>query len=733
MSPALFGAGAAAVSIPIIIHLLNKRRFRTVIWAAMDFLLAAQRRNARRLLLQRWLLLAVRCLALLILAAGMARLVVDSSALGGALSGQRAVVVVWDDSYSMGYATPGADGSGATAFDRSKRLIGEWLRGIKPSDEVMIVRGSRGGVKSGNKMTLDHAGLAAQVRDAQISDAGTDLAAAFDQAADALKEAESSTRARQVIVLTDFSRSSLEPSGGGEERLKAAAAGMMAHATGVRVIDVGDASQENMAVTGLESQRPLAVAGSSSDFRVTVVNATNGPKTDVPLTVSVDGVTAHTEKLGKIEAGASRTVLVELTIPTAGRHAVEARLPADQLPLDDVRRLMLNVRREIPVLLVDGSPGDGKLTQGSTTYLWAAYGLTVDGKVGSVFEPQRITELELPTTALNQYSEVVLSDTAVPSAGVLENLKKFVESGKLLMIFPGNRTNAALMNEAFGKAGLMPATLGQPVRFENTAEMAKGVAFAPEGFTHPVLAPFGEAYKSGADVGFLTVQTNEYFKLGVPTDGSAETVLRYANGNNGGRGDAAVVEKQLGKGRVVLFASSADTSWNTFGAKPSFVPFIHELTYYSLPRESENLTLRLGDRMNLSVETASAGAWRSPHGGTVSVTPELDQSGQMRLTSTPLTAAGIYTPGDGDQRPVVVVNPDAEEADIRHIGIAQMAGVLGMDVKNLTDRAAELEPQGEEKVVESGASLIGPSLIAAALGLFLVEAFLAMYFSSYGR
>ncbi len=734
LSPVLMGAGAAAVSIPIIIHLLNKRRFRTVIWAAMEFLLAAQRRNARRLKLQRWLLLAVRCLAIMILAAGMARLVVDSSVLGGALGGQRAVVVVWDDSYSMGYAKPGAaDAAGqqGSAFDRSKRLIGDWLAKIDPSDEVMLIRASRGAVAPANKLTLDHATLGAAVRAAQVSDAGTDLAAAFDQAADVLKSVENATRARQVIVLTDFSRSSLTGGAAAEERMKKAVSGMMAHATGVRVIDLGAADQTNVAVTSLQSQRPVVVAGAPSDFQVTVLNATDKSQIDLPLTLSLDGVAVHTEKLGKIEAAASRTVLLEATIPTAGRHLIEARLPADYLPVDDVRRLVINVRRELPVLLVDGSPGDGNLTQGSTTYLWAAYGLTIDGKTGSVFAPQRITELELPTTALNSYSEVVLSNTAVPSAPVLENLKKFVDSGKLLMMFPGSRTNAALMNESLGKAGLLPATLGQPVRLETSAEMAKGITFAPEGFTHPVLAPFGEAYKSGTDVGFLTVQTTEYFKLGVPTDGSVETILRYANGN--GPGDAAVVSKPVGKGRVVLFAGSADTSWNTFGAKPSFVPFIHELTYYSLPRDADRLTLPIGEKINLAAETAAPGTWTAPRNSTVTVTAELDSAGQMRLTSAPLTAAGVYVASGGDGRPVVAVNPDAEEADIRHVSPAQMSNVLGIDAGKMTNTETELDPKSSESVAESGASLLGPSLIGAALGMFLLEALLAMLFSSYAR
>ena len=100
----MFAAGAAATSIPIIIHLLNKRKFRIIIWAAMDFLLAAQRRNARRLRFHRWLLLAVRCLALLALALAVGQMVLDNTAIAGIFGGgRRVVVVILDDSYSMGY------------------------------------------------------------------------------------------------------------------------------------------------------------------------------------------------------------------------------------------------------------------------------------------------------------------------------------------------------------------------------------------------------------------------------------------------------------------------------------------------------------------------------------------------------------------------------------------------------------------------------------------------------
>src|SRR5579871_6124133 len=70
LATAAVAAGAAAV--PVVIHLLNRRRYRIVDWAAMRFLLAAQKQNLRRLRLEQWLLLAVRTLILLLLVAAMA-------------------------------------------------------------------------------------------------------------------------------------------------------------------------------------------------------------------------------------------------------------------------------------------------------------------------------------------------------------------------------------------------------------------------------------------------------------------------------------------------------------------------------------------------------------------------------------------------------------------------------------------------------------------------------------
>src|SRR5262245_41019124 len=101
-NPAILATGTLLVAAPIIIHLLNRRRFKVVDWAAMDFLLEADRRNRRRVRLENLIVLLLRCLAVLLLGLLLAR-PFDSSGLLAKLTGAQKIehIFVVDDSVSM--------------------------------------------------------------------------------------------------------------------------------------------------------------------------------------------------------------------------------------------------------------------------------------------------------------------------------------------------------------------------------------------------------------------------------------------------------------------------------------------------------------------------------------------------------------------------------------------------------------------------------------------------------
>src|SRR5438132_2932919 len=116
LNPTNMVIGGALISSPIIIHLINRMRFKRVRWAAMEFLLKSQKRNRRRLIIEQLILLALRCLLVALAGFLVARFI------GNAIESQKDVVhlVVLDDTLSMRDRWK-EDGEERTAFDVGKK------------------------------------------------------------------------------------------------------------------------------------------------------------------------------------------------------------------------------------------------------------------------------------------------------------------------------------------------------------------------------------------------------------------------------------------------------------------------------------------------------------------------------------------------------------------------------------------------------------------------------------
>src|SRR6059058_2560125 len=123
LNPWFMATGGALVGSPIIIHLINRMRFKRIRWAAMEFLLRSQKRNRRRLIIEQILLLLLRCL-LVLLAAFLVSRFIGCSAQGFGPKQSSAHYVVIDDTLSQ--QDKGQDPTGThSAFDEAKRLVKE--------------------------------------------------------------------------------------------------------------------------------------------------------------------------------------------------------------------------------------------------------------------------------------------------------------------------------------------------------------------------------------------------------------------------------------------------------------------------------------------------------------------------------------------------------------------------------------------------------------------------------
>ena len=122
LNPFTIAVGGALVLTPIIIHLINRIRFRRVKWAAMEFLLKAQKRMRRRKILEQLLLLFLRCLLVFLVGMLFARFVgCDQSS--GKESRPTTHLVILDDTPSMNDGWRREDAGAGSAFAEGKRLV----------------------------------------------------------------------------------------------------------------------------------------------------------------------------------------------------------------------------------------------------------------------------------------------------------------------------------------------------------------------------------------------------------------------------------------------------------------------------------------------------------------------------------------------------------------------------------------------------------------------------------
>ena len=161
----------AAAAAPLLIHLWSRHRFRESPWAAMQFLLAAMRKNARRLQLQQWLLLAVRTLIILLVVLAVAEPYGERLLASGSAGPTHKVIVI-DGSYSMAYRA-----NGATNFTAAKQLAAEMVGAGHPGDAFTVILMASSPKLVVSSEVFDHAAVIKQIESLVQPQAGADLPA----------------------------------------------------------------------------------------------------------------------------------------------------------------------------------------------------------------------------------------------------------------------------------------------------------------------------------------------------------------------------------------------------------------------------------------------------------------------------------------------------------------------------------------------------------------------------
>lgn len=468
LNPANVVAGTLLVAAPVLIHLINRVRFRRFRWAAMEFLLRSQRRNRRRILLEQLLLLAARVALVALAGLLLARFL--GSSWAGFRPAESLHVVVLDDRLSTGDRWRGEDGRETTAFASAKAVVERELgqlaaRARTPQRLVFVRLSAPGEAVEGrlNDETLRQ--LSAELARAERpSYRHLDLSPGLEAARQAFDKRPQDDR--YLHLIGDFR----ERQWGGaaaealRQRLDALArAGVRVHLVDVAHPARGERQRlplyhDNLAVVALRPETRVAALDRPVQFAVTVANYGAGERRNVRVTVKVNGAERleASVPLASVPPGhTSGTFQVAFNQP--GWNEITANLEDEEAGLlaDNVRYAAVEARRLVPVLIVDGDPANGARPGGDLfhlrTLLNAAGGFEV--VAGSP------ADLERPT--LGRFPSVYLLNVRELNERALANLEEYARQGGGVAFFLGERVNPDFYTKrlyAAGK-GVFPAPL----------------------------------------------------------------------------------------------------------------------------------------------------------------------------------------------------------------------------------------------------------------------------------
>ena len=763
--PGIFWAGLAAVSLPVIIHLLNRRRFRVRDWAAMRFLVDSMRKNRRRLRIEEMILLALRCGVVFALGMALARFtgcgVLRALPLGGARS--ESVVFILNDSCSMGQRA-----GASSLFAAAATSIGEQAGQLAGDDRLAVVLTSRPGVSEALlgptfASSVDVDSLVSRLALLEPSDGRARLAESLAAAREMLADAAGDKR---VVILSDFRRVDLA-AGASSEAIRQQFDALAAMDAKVVAWDYGLEGPTNLTIESIELLDRLAVVGVPIRVGVSVRNngTTTARNVEVRLSVRMPrgpaGVDAPPVEaqlpvrvVGSIGPGQTHRLEARVAFPQTGHALVRASSPADELPADNQASLAINVRDALRVLVVDGRPDVADPVESESYFFRVAIDPGRDGSYG--VRPDVIGAAGLAGADLDTYDAVVLlnvrdmpAQTSADGAGVeypaLEALQQYVADGGGLAIFTGPGINLTFYNGPFHAdgVGLCPYRIGAP----------KGDLSQPDAYFRldpkaiasvRMLRCFaGEAAAMTGLIRFFAFHPAQVPQAGVATP-EIKPPRRLASFTDDAH-SPAIVSRQYHKGTVVMFYSTASTRWNDWPIDEmgTYVAVMNDMLSY-LARPAEPLTAVVGVPIEFDLPPLMNQARvtlklpRYPKSDLVVLRSagqddHEGDDGKRTLRYDRADQAGLYEVamrmGDGGEMEILLArNPDPAEGDLAPGGRAALAAALGTNefayVKVDAQAPAPTAELGREKEYWKWA-------IAAMLAMMAAETYLGRKFGHY--
>jgi hypothetical protein len=672
-------AGTALIALPIVLHLIMRRRPTLLEFPALQFIQKRHDANRRRLQLRHLILLLLRAGAIALLAFALARPTVK---LAGAIGNQEAPVaaaLVFDTAPRMEYRQ-----QNQTRLEAG-RDFGLWLLAQLPEESEIAVLDTR--VGSAAAFQVDRG--AARQRIARLEPAANSqsLPQAIRSALTVL--GESDLPRKEVYVFTDLSR------GAWPEQQAAALEQQLGEFSdlGIYVIDVGVANPTDYGLDELRLSGDVLSSRSTLTVETSLWSTGAAASRNVELHLLDSAGKPQKRSQETCEAAPGELCPVEFRIGglEPGTHQGFVRIVGqDGLAANDTRYFTVAVRPAWRILIAAPPPAESY-----ALFLSEALAPDLYRKRGQARFECDITNLkELGSRPLAEYAGICLLDPTPLSPAIWRKLGDFAAEGKGVAIFLGRN---ALPLDAFNAAAaqeLLPGKLLRQVR-----RLDGSLHLAPRDYQHPILRAL---HGQSGSIPWDAFPVFRYWELDKLVAG-AGSVLPYNDGR------PAILQRTVGRGRVLTMTTpvsdrptvlslsgetasqtpSSQDAWNLLpvGEAWPFVILANQIAAYLVGSGEQQLNYLAGQTVVLSLEGAAE------RGSYLLFTPD-----------------GLSFPVSADQKRHELVVTATDQAGNYRVRAGGSAGVdLGFSVNSATDQT-RLERMNKEEL----ASIFGSAKVQIA-------------------
>jgi len=578
-------------ALPVLIHLLNRMRFRTVHWAATKFLFSANRASTRYARLRQILLLACRVLALLAMVLAVARPLAGGWAGWMLSTSPDVVLILMDHSASMEAR------DAQTGITRRQQAL----------DQLAAAAESYGGrtrcVVFENVLRkpqeVAQPALLPRLPSLGPTDTAADLPALFDAAASWL--AHNRTGLAEVWIASDLQRSNWQP---GSPRWRAISGSVAAlpETVRVRLLVLSGRSAPNASVTLVSAIRQTHTANPSLSLVFDIQRSDSSPAT-LPVSILLDGVHSH---LDLAVDGPSTRVHHSLPLdPARDSGYGSIQLPPDGNDRDNVAYFVYSPPPALHIAVI--GPDDAS----RRCLLAAADPFPDDPKISCDTMQQPGADIDWDKYTL------VLWGGPLPTGAVAKQLENFAQAGGALIFFPSAATDGNSFERAsWGEAKIAPA--GQPLRVTHW-----------DGQDGPLADS-----ESGTPLALSALQVLRAKPI------SAGGEIRAVFGDN----EPFLAEHVTGKGRVYFCATLPGPGWSTLDDGRVLVPMLQRILQEGAKRFAAGSFLDAGDAALLD----NAAGWTRLDSQNPSFPTRTDVRSQAGVYRSGSRLVAINRPADED-------------------------------------------------------------------------------------